>query len=190
MTAKAKRPPITAAKFLSMSGTEGYELVDGRLKEKAMGVESSWIQTRLANRVGNYVEADQLGQVFGGDCMYRCFAHKPEQVRKPDFSFAASDKFPGGVIPVGPLELSPDWIAEVVSPKERVNELNDKVEDFLAAGVPLIWVIYPRSRTVTVHTGRRSTTLTAADEITAAPVLPGFRVRVGDLFPPAPPPAS
>lgn len=187
MTAKAPRPPITAAQFLNMSGTEGFELVDGRLKEKAMGAEATWIQGDLLGRVRDFIRPTRLGLVFGADCMYQCFPHKPEQVRKPDFSFLRSGRLPGDLIPKGPLLVPPDWVAEVVSPKERVNELNAKVEDFLAAGVPLIWVVYPESRTVTVHTGRRLSSHTADDELSTDPVLPGFRVKVADLFPPAPP---
>ena len=187
MTTKAPRPLITAARFLSMSGTEGYELVDGRLKEKAMGMEATWVQTRLARLVGNVVEPAGLGYVVGADCMYQCFPHKPDQVRKPDMSFVRTGRFPGEVLPTGPCPLPPDLLAEVVSPKERSDDLEDKLDDFRQAGVPLMWVIHPRKRSVKVYRdGKLATELTADDELTGDPVLPGFRVKVSDLFPPPP----
>jgi Uma2 family endonuclease len=186
MTARAARPPLTAAQFLNLADTRGYELVDGRLKEKAMGMEATWIQGELLARVREVVRPARLGFVFGADCMYQCFPHKPEQVRKPDFSFVRAGRLPGDVLPKGPCPVPPDLIAEVISPKERVYDIQDKLDDFARAGVPLMWVVIPRGRRVQVYRdGRLTADLTAADELTGEPVLPGFRVPVADLFPPA-----
>jgi Uma2 family endonuclease len=190
MTIKPPKPRITAAQFLNLADTRGYELVDGRPKEKSVGAEATWVQTRLAVKVSVFAEPGRLGEVFGTDCMYQCFPHKPDQVRKPDFSFLLAGRLPGGAIPKGPLTVRPDWVAEVTSPKERVRELTARIEDFLAAGVPLIWVVNPDHRIVTAHTGRVATTFTAADALTGEPVLPGFRLPVADLFPPAPTPEA
>ena len=190
MTTKALRPPMTAAKFLNMSGTEGYELVDGRIKEKAMGYEASAIGNNLSARLTVWAEYGRLGTVAGSEAIFQCFPHKPDQVRKPDVSFIRRDRLPASPLPKGACLIPPDLAAEVMSPKERAYDLSAKVDDFIRAGVPLIWVVNPDARTVTVHTGRQSITLTDADELTGDPVLPGFRVKVADLFPPAPPPAS
>ena len=79
-------------------------------------------------------------------------------------------------------------MAEVVAPGERVYYLNRKVCDFARAGVPLIWVVHPDIRVVDVYAaGRWAYRLTDTDTLTGDPVLPGFRVPVADLFPPASP---
>ena len=190
MTAKAPRPPITAAKFLSMSGTEGYELVDGLVREKAMGALSSWIQAGIQRRLSDVVGPAGLGFVFESECMYQCFPHKPEQVRKPDASFVRRGRLPGDVIPEGILTITPDFVAEVVSPKEKAYDLEAKVQDFLTAGVPLLWVVWPKTRRVAVYVNGVAAGEHREDhELTGDPVVPGFRVKVADLFPPAPPPA-
>jgi hypothetical protein len=45
-----------------------------------------------------------------------------------------------------------------------------------------VWVVYPRTRTITVHTRTQTLTHTATDALEGGEVLPGFSVRVGDLF--------
>ena len=52
-------------------------------------------------------------------------------------------------------KIPPDLAVEVASPNDTVYELDDKLEDYQKAGVPLIWVINPNSRTATVYRKRR-----------------------------------
>ncbi len=50
------------------------------------------------------------------------------------------------------MRAAPDLALEVVSPSETADEVRDKVHDYLQAGTPLVWVVYPRSKEVVVHT--------------------------------------
>ena len=66
-----------------------------------------------------------------------------------------------------------------------------KVEEYLAAGVQLVWVVYPQSRTVTAYRPDRTVVFRTDDTITAEPVLPDFSRPVADLFPvPSPAPTG
>ena len=57
---------------------------------------------------------------------------------------------------------------------------------YIAAGISLIWLVDPESRTVTVYAGRlRGLELDETDQLDGGDVLPGFACKVGDLFPPA-----
>ena len=191
MTTKVQRPPMTAAQFLSRSGTDGYELVDGRPRGKAMGYEASVVQSNLSARLSIWCEFGRLGTVAGSEGTFQCFPHKPNQVRKPDVSFIRRDRLAVSAPPKGACQLAPDFVAEVISPKERIYDLEDKLDDFRQAGVPLMWVVNPQKRRVQVYRdGRLVGDLTADEELTGDPVLPGFRVRVSDLFPPPPPATS
>jgi Uma2 family endonuclease len=70
-----------------------------------------------------------------------------------------------------------------VSPDDTAEEVDDKMRRWLAAGVELDWVIYPKGRTVTVHRALDDIRiLTANDTLKGELVVPGFRCRVGDLF--------
>ena len=64
--------------------------------------------------------------------------------------------------------------------KRRTDE---KIEQYLSAGVALVWVINPRFCTVQVYRpDGQHEMLNAHDELTAEPHLPGFRVAVRQIF--------
>lgn len=185
MAARIARPPITAEKFSRMD-TEGYELVDGRLEGKATGAKASWVQRLLGQLLGVWAAEGGYGDLFDAECGYACF--RANRVRKPDVSFGRSGRLPGGGLPEGDIPVPPDLAVEVVSPQEKAYKLADKIGDYDAVQVPLIWVIYPNRRSVQVRMpGGIFRELSDADELTGGPVLPRFRVRVADLFPLQPP---
>jgi Uma2 family endonuclease len=72
---------------------------------------------------------------------------------------------------------------EVVSPNDRVKEVNDKAKAWLDAGTTLVWVVWPDTRSVTVHrAGQKPATLREQDTITGEDVLPGFQCTVAEFF--------
>jgi Uma2 family endonuclease len=110
-------------------------------------------------------------------------ARDPDIVRGPDISFVRADRVPSTGIPEAFWEQAPDLVVEIVSPSETAEAVREKVRDFLAAGTPLVWVVYPRSREVLVHRPNGSIqALTEGDTLEGATVLPGFACRVGELF--------
>jgi Uma2 family endonuclease len=77
---------------------------------------------------------------------------------------------------------------EVVSPNDTASALEEKLEDYQKAGVPLVWVIYPNSRTVWVCRSDGSMShLHENDELSGEVVIPGFRCPVREIFPPREP---
>ena len=92
-----------------------------------------------------------LGWVAGADASYQCFPAAARQVRKPDASFIRIDRLPAGEEPEGHCPIAPDLAVEVVSPNDLYSEVEEKVDDYLAAGVRLVWVIDPPTRTAHVH---------------------------------------
>lgn len=70
-----------------------------------------------------------------------------------------------------------------MSPGDTLYEVEEKVEAWLDAGTSLVWVVNPRRRTITVYRSLTDiTVLTENDYLDGEPVLPGFRLRVGDVF--------
>lgn len=45
----------------------------------------------------------------------------------------------------------PTLIVEILSPSDRQQDVHDKLDAYRACGVPLIWVVDTRHRTITVH---------------------------------------
>jgi Uma2 family endonuclease len=174
---------FTPDDLLSMPDGDRYELVDGQLTELNMSGLSSLIATEINRRLANFAREGKLGLVLQSDCGYQCFPDDPLKVRRPDGSFIRDGRLTLGELQQGYLHLVPDLAVEVVSPRDTVYELETKVEEYLAAGVSLVWVVNPETRIVEVHRIDGSVSkLHVADDLTGGEVLPGFCCRVGDLF--------
>ena len=77
----------------------------------------------------------------------------------------------------------PILVAEILSPSDTIEDINEKIDAYLAAQVPIVWIIDPYRRTVTVHQPDSEPRLyNVRDERSAEPHLPGFRVPVARLF--------
>lgn len=189
-TAIASNAQYTPEDLLNMPDSKSYELVNGQLVERKMGTESSWVGGELLALLRQFGKAHRIGWAFPADNGYQCFLHEPGLVRRPDVSFVRYGRLTGGVLPKGWTKIPPDLAVEVVSPKETSYELDEKVEDYLKAGVPLVWVINPNSRLVRVHRGDGSVSyLREDDELSGEDVIPGFRCVVREILP-APEPAT
>jgi Uma2 family endonuclease len=182
-TAPALDARLTPEDLLERDDLGRYEaLIDGELKERHVSVESSHVATKFTRRMGYFAEdQEQLGWVFGSDCGLQCFPWAPNKVRFSDGGFYSAQR--GGPPGRGHLRFAPNLVLEVVSPGDTAEELDDKIDDYLRAGVSLIWVAMPARRHVqVVRPGGNWSRLTADDMLTGEEVLPGFSVRVGDLF--------
>ena len=180
-----KTATYTPEDLLSMPDGDRYELIDGELRETVVGEESSYIGGKVYRRLDEYLEDHQLGVAFPPDRQFQCFPHDPGLLRKPDASFIRRERRPRGPKRHGHTRIAPDLAVEVISPREQTYDTSARVQDFLKAGTPVMWVINPVLRNLTVHRSDMKTVVFEEDEfVTGEPVLPGFTVRVGDLFPP------
>ena len=85
--------------------------------------------------------------------------------------------------PMALVEGVPILAVEILSPNDTVEEINDKIDAYIAAGVKQVWIVDPHFRTVYVHRpGQKTEFYTDDEDLTAEPDLPGFRVRVASLF--------
>jgi len=176
----------TADDLLMLPDGDNYEVVDGQLVERKMSQESSWIAGKVHRLLGAAGEDHGIGWAFPEGTSYQCFPDDPNRARRPDASFILRDRLPGGPVQKGHCRVRPDLVAEVVSPNDLYEEVDEKVDEWLAAGVPLVWVVNPHNHTVQVHRADGTTfKIGEEDELTADEIVPGFRCRVGDLFPSA-----
>lgn len=175
---------LTAEEFWLLPEGEGKrELVQGEVVEwMPVGGLHSEVAAELITLLRNWARPIKAGFV-GGEAGY-IVRRNPDGVRAADVSFVRRERIPESGIPENFWNLAPDLAVEVVSPSESADEVWEKVSDYLAAGTPVVWVIYPRSKHVVVYTpdgiGR---TLKAEDSLEHPSVLPGFSCKVGDLFP-------
>jgi Uma2 family endonuclease len=160
-----------------------YELVDGELVEMApTGARHGRVAIRTGSRLNNYVERNDLGEVFAAETGFR-LARNPDKVRAPDVAFVSKGRLPQGDLPAGFLDIVPDLVVEVVSPSDTASYVQAKVEDWLRAGVHLVWVLYPDTRSVAVYRSlNEASVLTEDDQLQGNAVLAGFSHPVKDLF--------
>lgn len=181
-TPTSRARPLSAEDLDSLPDAGLYELVDGTVVERSLGAESSEIAARIIVLLGSFVAAGRLGHILGPDVGLRIF-DDPRQLRRPDVAFLRAGRVPGGRMPRGQLTVAPDLIVEVVSPGDTAEGLDRKLRQYLAAGVGLIWVAYPETRTVTVmHRDGGAQMLPADGQLLGEDVLLGFSAPVAALF--------
>jgi Uma2 family endonuclease len=161
-----------------------FEWINGRLKERSlMGAKANRVATILARLLDTHAAAHRLGWVFTEKCGYQSFANEPKRVRFPDVSFIARGRLPNDQIPDGHMTVAPDLEVEVVSPNDVAEDLEDRVSDYLAAGVRLLWIIYPATRSASlVRSDGTAARLTEAQELSGEDVVPGFTCPMRFLF--------
>src|SRR5262249_15287473 len=155
--------------------------VEGTLVEKPMGYDESEIAGLLITFLNNYVRPRKLGIVTGEAGTVQLF---PGLVRIPDVAFASWDRFPGRKRPKARIpHLAPDLVVEVLSKGNTRAEMARKLGEYFEAGVRLVWLVDHRKRTVRVHTAvYRSVLFKEGQAIDGGPVLPGFVLRLRELF--------
>ena len=173
-----------------MPDGEHYELVDGILVERTMSLLASRVETTLRRILdGHCVEMAGLGPRVPRAATAASPGSRGEFVARtsPSSTRAASSEAQWSA---GYVTIPPDLAVEVTSPTDMVYELEEKVEEYLRAGVRLIWVIHPEVQAIQVIRGDGSGyRLRAGDELSGEDVVPGFRCPVASLFP-APHPAD
>lgn len=178
---------LTPEDLLAMPDAVNFELVGGELVERSMSVLSSLVELSVGRIVGNYCAENNLGAVWGASLGFRCFADDPLKIRKPDVSFIAAERITADLFDRGYCPIAPDLAVEVISPGDLAREVSEKIEEYLDAGVRLIWIVDPEARIVDIYrpdgSNRR---LRGNDILDGDAVLPGFQQPVSNLFPEKP----
>ena len=181
MTVSAK--PMTALDLAALPGGRGHhELVRGELRTTPpTGRDHGFVESDIFRLLANYVEEHELGFVTPGDCGY-LVSRNPDTVRAPDVGFISAAR-----AQAAPEEhywpLAPDLAVEVLSPSDTTYEVDEKTQDWLAAGSRAVWIVNPRQRTILVYQPASSPVLYRAGEtLNAGDVVPGFRLKVDDAF--------
>jgi Uma2 family endonuclease len=162
-----------------------YELIEGELYvSRSPGLahrRSSW---KLSGTLFVYLEANPIGEALAtpGVIFDDINGVIPDLVY---FSNERRDEIAAGTRISG----APDLVVEIVSPGSE-NERRDRVvkRDLYAKfGVREYWLLDPVLRCVEVHRhdGRtlRTVGVLGPEDVLTSPLLPGYSVKVADLFP-------
>jgi Uma2 family endonuclease len=163
------------------------EFVNGQIVEKPVSKESSRIAARIIYLLQRHVEERGGAEVYGADLGYQCFPEEPLRFRKPDGSVVRSERLADLEPDPGLMPIPADLVVEVLSPNEFAYDVGKKVEEYLANGFNLVWIVQPNTRTVTIHRADGSVTkLHESGEITGETALHNFRCKLAEFFALAP----
>ena len=188
MTTLAEPQLMTTDQLLALpdDGVE-RELIRGQLRERPMTRRSyrhSRAEATVAKVLGQWLsqQPEPRGQVLSGEAGFR-IRQNPDTAVGIDVAYISAETARAHPEDVPFIDGVPVLAVEILSPSDKQEDILDKVRDYLAAGVPLVWVLEPVFRTVCVYRPSAQPVLFNADqEIAAEPRLPGLRVRVAELF--------
>ena len=158
-----------------------YELIDGVLVEKTVGFYESYLAMLMGRYLSEFAQDHDLGIVVGEAGMMRL---SPGLVRIPDIAFVSWDRLPNRQVPREPIpDLAPDLAVEVLSKGNTPKEMDRKLDDYFQANVKLVWYVDPPNRSVRVFRSTDESLIVAEDEtLDGGDVLPGFQLKLSDLF--------
>ncbi len=146
--------------------------------------------SNLHRLLANHVYEHRLGQCYTDGTGF-ALPHLADTVRSPDVAFVRAEQLPAAGVGPGFLALAPDLAVEVLSPSETASDVEEKLADYLAAGTPLVWLIDPVKRRVSVVAADAPVRwLREGDALDGGRVVPGFACPVTALFDGLAPPAS
>ena len=160
-----------------------HELVKGELHSMPpSGFEHGVVGINLSTPLDQHAKANQLGLVVGAETGF-LIAQNPDTVRGCDIGFVRRERIEAVGIPRTYWPGAPDLTVEIISPRDRVYEVDGKVQEWLEAGARLVWVVNPRQRTVTVYQPEANpVVLTTKDNLEGRDVIPGFSLPVSRIF--------
>ena len=159
-----------------------HELIEGEITTTTpAGYQHGKIALRVGVLVSNFLAEHPIGEVSGAETGFH-IESDPDTVRAPDMAFVSKERVPEVSTPRGFGRGAPDLAVEVISPDDTYAEVDRKVEQWLEAGVRLVWVVNPRTRKVIVHAPGEIATRAGGDVLDGGEVLPGFSCTVAELF--------
>jgi Uma2 family endonuclease len=175
---------MTADELLAMPD-DGYryELVKGELiRMSPTGDEHGQVTVTLTAAVYLHVKEHNLGRVYAAETGFK-LESDPDTVRAPDIAFVSRKRVEAtGTIP-GFRSGAPDLVVEVLSPSDRIGKVEAKVKQWLETGARLVWIVSPKLHTVTVYRSLTDiVTFTEKDILDGSDVVPGFEIKVADIF--------
>ena len=175
-TLTPEKVSMTLAEFLEYD-IEGYEYVKGKLVPMSPATRAhSKISVKVIRYLDRYVDENQLGEVHV-EATFRV----GERGLKPDVAFVSSTRLDGDENKGFPIP--PDLAIEVISPTDVQTRVVEKAFAYLNAGTRLVWILEPRSKTVTVYRSEEDIALLQyEDTLTGEDVVPGFTCPISQLF--------
>lgn len=159
-----------------------YEIVAGQKREKPpMGMLENWIVGTLFFWLDSFVRSRRLGKVIA-ETLFVLDAASQLQ-RRPDLAFVSRTRWPRPPVRTNAWDVVPDLAVEVISPTNTADDVVEKIEEYFAAGVRLVWVIYGELQRIYVYQSPKAVSiLDTHDILDGGETIPGFSLPLATLF--------
>lgn len=174
--------PVTWEDALRLPDGERFEVINGELMERKSSFLASTIAGRIGATLSGWARGGHSGTVAGADGGYTIFPWSPGDVRMPDASYISKARLPRTAERYW-AHVAPELVVEVVCPDDYFLDVESEASDWIRAGVDLVWVVVPNTRSVHVwrKDGSRAV-LQSGEVLSGESVLPGLSIPVANLF--------
>ncbi len=154
-----------------------YEWNQGKIeKTTGMNQEQASIQNILM-RLFFRTKTAQQGGLF---CVETDMKTSESQLRRPDLAIYLANQEPKMVAGKNQIAV---WVGEIISETDNINRVNAKLDEYFAAGVQVVWHIFPTSKQVYVYTAPDEVTICRNQRICdAQSALGDFKISAAHLF--------
>ncbi len=134
---------VSLSEYLETSYRPECEYLDGDVLERNVG---EWDHSRLQMLLSRYLSnrEAQWGILVAPEQRVQV---RPTRFRVPDIAVLTGQAPTGGIVKEPPF-----LCIEILSPRDRVEEMQERIDDYLSFGVRYVWLIHPRTRRAFVYT--------------------------------------
>ncbi|MGB0766707.1 MAG: Uma2 family endonuclease [Phycisphaeraceae bacterium] len=158
-----------------------WRLIRGELfMMSPAGSEHGRICQNIAVLLGIYLRQSKVGQAFGAETGY-VLTRDPDTVLAPDASFITADRT--HLVTERFFDGASGLAVEVISPSQSTPNATEKAEPWLELGARVVWLVWPKTKAVTVHLpDAEPRDYGLGETIGGIDFMPGFSCPVTEVF--------
>lgn len=135
-----------------------------------------FIYTNIQENYSKQINSDPKGFFISEVNIY---LQKINKIRRPDIIFINKEK----VKKAKKETIIPEFVIEIVSDSNSLNEVEGKIREYFEAGVKLVWIILPIYKEIKVYTSIKDVKICTDNDICNTDgVISNFFITVNDIF--------
>lgn len=181
--------------FLTREDNYKYEWVNGRVERTLRFAPITSSSNTVSSEKSNYMHQsqffilDNLLELFSelkikhnikGQLISEGDTFFAKQHRRPDIAFYTKKQIRAAKD--NKLKIPPQFVIEIISTNDQANAIQQKLINYRAAKVPIVWLIFPQFKEVQIYRGKKSEIFEGDDLCSAEPVIKDFVISVKDVF--------